>query len=243
MGGAAAAAMLTGGGTRKDHTSNGHENKAELSQKADQPAHPSDLDKPDLPRDNSGSRLGDSADRLAGEAADRFGMLWKGPDNLTLSIRQASRTADTFLDCQDILAGGVSAIWQEYLGCTRRTLEMSFAHLQEMARCRSPETLIASQADLTVKQVDLRLQSGVRIVDLSARAASPHMEKTEWPRITTKLPISRTMAVPAARQPHRSPQARSERRTPGANRCPATKGWTWTAHRVKDPSRARPRRV
>jgi hypothetical protein len=126
MGGAAAAAMLTGGGTRKDHTSNGHENKAELSQKADQPAHPSDLDKPDLPRDNSGSRLGDSADRL----------------------------------------------WQEYLGCTRRTLEMSFAHLQEMARCRSPETLIASQADLTVKQVDLRLQSGVRIVDLSARAAS-----------------------------------------------------------------------
>jgi len=43
MGGAAAAAMLTRGGTRKDHTSNGHENKAELSQKADQPAHPSDL--------------------------------------------------------------------------------------------------------------------------------------------------------------------------------------------------------
>ena len=99
-------------------------------------------------------------------------MLWKGPDNLTLSIRQTSRMADTFLDCQDILAGGVNAIWQEYLGCTRRTLEMSFAHVHEMARCRSPETLIASQADLTVKQVDLTLQSGMRIADLSARAAS-----------------------------------------------------------------------
>src|SRR4051812_16943743 len=72
MGGAAAAAMLTGGGTRKDHTSNGHENKAELSQKADQPAHPSDLDRPDLPRDNSGSRLGDGTAHLAREAADQL---------------------------------------------------------------------------------------------------------------------------------------------------------------------------
>jgi hypothetical protein len=49
---------------------------------------------------------------------------------------------------------------------------MSFAHVHEMARCRSPETLIASQVDLTVKQVDLTLQSGLRIADLSARAAS-----------------------------------------------------------------------
>jgi len=172
MGGAAAAAMLTGGGARKDHTSNGHENEAELSRKTDQPAHPPDLDKPDLPRNDSGSRLGDGTAHVAREAADQLSMLWKGPDNLTLSIRQASRTADTFLDCQDILAGGVNAVWREYLGCTRRALEMSFAHLQEMACCRSPETLIASQADLTVKQVDLTLQSGMRIADLSARAAS-----------------------------------------------------------------------
>jgi hypothetical protein len=172
MGGAAAAAMLTGSGARKDHTSNGQENDADLSRRTDQPACPADLDKPTLLRDDSGSRSGGGAAHLADEAADRFGMLWKGPDNLTLSIRQTSRMADTFLDCQDILAGGVNAIWQEYLGCTRRTLEMSFAHVHEMARCRSPETLIASQADLTVKQVDLTLQSGLWIADLSARAAS-----------------------------------------------------------------------
>ena len=71
---------------------------------------------------------------------------WKGPDNLTLSIRQASRTAEALLDCQDILAGGVTALWQEYLGCTRRTLEMNLAHLQELVHCRSPETLVAAQA-------------------------------------------------------------------------------------------------
>jgi len=45
----------------------------------------------------------------------------------------------------------------------------SGAHVQEMTRCRSPETLIASQADLTVKRIDLKLQSGVRMADLSAR--------------------------------------------------------------------------
>jgi hypothetical protein len=126
------------------------------------------LDKPILLRDDSGSRSGGGAAHLADEAADRFGMLWKGPDNLTLSIRQTSRMADTFLDCH--LAGGVNAIWQEYLGCTRRTLEMSFAHVHEMARCRSPETLIASQADLTVKQVDLTLQSGLWICPPGRRA-------------------------------------------------------------------------
>jgi hypothetical protein len=140
MGGAAAAAMLTGSGARKNHTTNGQENDVDLSRRTDLPA---GSDKPDLLGDKSGPRLGSDAAHLAHEAADRISMLWKGPDNLTLSIRQASRMADTFLDCQDILADGVSAIWQEYLGCTRRTLEISVAHVQEMTRCRSPETLIA----------------------------------------------------------------------------------------------------
>jgi hypothetical protein len=163
--------MLTGSGTRKEHSSNGQQNDADLSRRTTQPVGSAGLDKPDLLRDESGPQLGNGAAHLAGEAADRVSMLWKGPDNLTLSIRQASRMADTFLDCQDILADGVNAIWQEYLGCTRRTLEISVAHVQEMTRCRSPETLIASHADLTVKRIDLTLQSGVRMTDLSARTA------------------------------------------------------------------------
>ena len=171
MGGTAAAAMLTGSGARKDHTSNGQENDADLSRRTDQPARSAGSDKPDLLRDESGPQPGSGAAHLTHEAVDRVSMLWKEPDNLTLSIRQASRMADTFLDCQDILADGVNAIWQEYLGCTRRTLEISVAHVHEMTRCRSPETLITSQADLTVKRIDLTLQSGVRMADLSARTA------------------------------------------------------------------------
>jgi hypothetical protein len=119
----------------------------------------------------------DGAAHLAGDAAERLRALWKEPDNLTLSIWQASRTAEAFLDCQDILAGGVTALWQEYLGCTRRTLEMNLAHLQELVHCRSLETLDIAQADLTVKQVDLTLQAGLRMAELrmaelSAQAAS-----------------------------------------------------------------------
>jgi hypothetical protein len=88
-----------------------------------------------------------------------------------LMNRCRDRFQGFLLDCQDILADGVNAIWQEYLGSTRRSLEMSVPHVQEMTRCRSPETLIASQADLTVKRADLTLQSGVRMADLSARTA------------------------------------------------------------------------
>jgi len=109
---------------------------------------------------------------LAKEAAGHLHAVWQGPDNLTLSIQQVSRVADSFLDCQDILAGNSSAIWEEYLGYTRRALQMNLAHLQALTHCRSPQDLSASQADLVVKQIYLSLRTGLRIADLSAGAAS-----------------------------------------------------------------------
>jgi len=38
--------------------------------------------------------------------------------------------------------------------------------------CRSPESLITRHVELTVKQVDLTLQTGMRMADRSTRAAS-----------------------------------------------------------------------
>ena len=80
--------------------------------------------------------------------------------------------ADTFLDCQDILAGSGTAMWQDYLGYMRQILRMNLQHLQELVHCRSPESLITRHAELTVKQVDLTLQTGMRMADRSTRAAS-----------------------------------------------------------------------
>jgi hypothetical protein len=59
--------------------------------------------------------------------------------------------ADTFLDCQDILAGSGAAMWQDYLGYMRQILRMNLQHLQELVHCRSPESLITRHAELTVK--------------------------------------------------------------------------------------------
>jgi len=54
----------------------------------------------------------------------------------------------------------------------RQILRMNLEHLQEMMHCRSPESLVTQYAELTDKQVDLTLQTAMRLADQSARAAS-----------------------------------------------------------------------
>jgi hypothetical protein len=175
--GSAAAVVALAGDNRKGHGRKANGNKAgaelQIERSTRNPeADGSDGDHEDVLHDKGGSRLGEGAARLAKEAAGHLHAVWQGPDNLTLSIQQVSRVADSFLDCQDILAGNSSAIWEEYLGYTRRALQMNLAHLQALTHCRSPQDLSASQADLFVKQVDLSLRTGLRIADLSAGAAS-----------------------------------------------------------------------
>ncbi|UEM02836.1 phasin family protein [Skermanella rosea] len=163
MGGAAAVAALAGG--RKEPPRD--DPAEEAGPAAEQSGHADGA-----PQEDGGGRLGSGAARLAGQAAEHLQALRQGPDNLTLSLQQASRAADTLLDCQDILAGSGSEIWREYLGYARRTVGMNLAHARKLAHCRSPQTMVSLQADLMVRQVDLTLQLGLLLADLSARATS-----------------------------------------------------------------------
>jgi len=177
MGGAAAMAALAGSGNRKEHGKAAPEERVGLLRETERSTDKLEADEASQPHENTATKLETGAAHLVGKAAEEVHALWTGPDNLTLSIRQASRSADGFLDCHDILAGSGAANWQDYLGYMRQILRMNLEHLQEMIHCRSPESLITRHAELTVKQVDLALQTGMRMADRSARAASQTAHK------------------------------------------------------------------
>jgi hypothetical protein len=172
MGGAAAVAALAGRDNRKAHGKAAPEVQVGLPQETDRSTDKLDVGEASQLHESTATRLEAGAAHLAGKAAEEVHVLRTGRDNLSQSIGQVSRAAERFLDCHDILAGSGAANWQDYRGCMRQILRMNLGHLQEMMHCCSPESLIMQYAELTVNQVDLTLQTAMRVADRSTRAAS-----------------------------------------------------------------------
>jgi hypothetical protein len=88
VGGAAAVAALAGSGSRKKHGKATPGEQVEPAQQGDRSADKVDAAEPSQPHENTATQLEDGAAHLAGKAAEETRALWRGPDNLTLYIRQ-----------------------------------------------------------------------------------------------------------------------------------------------------------
>lgn len=117
----------------------------------------------------SGSEL---ASRLASRSVDQFARtLGVTNDEAEDIAQQSSRSLGAIVQSTALLSNGMRAVWTESFELMRRQFERSLDHMDELARCRTPQELAAVQSDAVRRQLEAMIQSTHRIAEISLQTA------------------------------------------------------------------------
>jgi hypothetical protein len=117
----------------------------------------------------SGSEL---ASRLASRSADQFARaMGVTNDEAEDMAQQSSRSLGAIVQSTAVMSNGMRAVWTESFELMRRQFERSLDHMDELARCRTPQELAAVQSDAVRRQLEAMIQSTHRIAEISLQTA------------------------------------------------------------------------
>jgi hypothetical protein len=119
-----------------------------------------------------GNRAASFASRLASRSVDQFARtLGVTNDEAEDIAQQSSRSLGAIVQSTALLSNGMRAVWTESFELMRRQFERSLDHMDELARCRTPQELAAVQSDAVRRQLEAMIQSTHRIAEISLQTA------------------------------------------------------------------------
>ena len=128
-------------------------------------------------------RTSGTASRVAGDAADAGQQVAKRSaeqfDQMVTRqfeasqevIRQAQQNLDVLMQVGGVLAGGFQSILQVWADYAQTAARRNVDGVNSLMRARTPQDLAAAQSDLLVSELQLLLDSSVKISEVTAHLA------------------------------------------------------------------------
>ena len=110
-----------------------------------------------------------SIEQLRG-ATERAGQA--ATDLYSRSARETTQGLEAAVKYSTVLASGMQTLWQEWIGCAQDAMQRNVDGLQNMMRSRSPSDFFAAQTEMLRDEVQVFIDSGSRLSEVSARIAS-----------------------------------------------------------------------
>ena len=106
--------------------------------------------------------------RPSEDIARMFGL---SGEELRQANEQSSRNVDAIVESSAVLTQGLDGISREWLEFARKRIEQNMNRLNDLARCRTPQQLVAVQSEMLRDNIEDLLHSSRRVAEFSARLA------------------------------------------------------------------------
>jgi len=117
----------------------------------------------------SGSK---AASQLAERSMEGFGRAFGiTGENAGQAAEQSSRNLECIVQSGTICAGGMQSISREMLEFARTRMEHNLRRFDALAKCRTPQEILAAQTDLLRDNLEDLVQSTRRIAEISMQTA------------------------------------------------------------------------
>lgn len=116
--------------------------------------------------------------QMGGRSSDDFARLFGlSGDEVRQANEQSSRNVDAIVESSAVITQGIDGISREWFEFARKRIEQNLSHLNELARCRTPQHLAAMHSEMLRDNIEDLLHSSRRIAEFSARLADEAMGK------------------------------------------------------------------
>ena len=110
--------------------------------------------------------------QMGGRPSEDFArMFGLSGEELRQANEQSSRNVDAIVESSAVLTQGLDGISREWLEFARKRIEQNMNRLNDLARCRTPQQLVAVQSEMLRDNIEDLLHSSRRVAEFSARLA------------------------------------------------------------------------
>jgi hypothetical protein len=99
-------------------------------------------------------------------------MLGLQPQLSENAVNRSSETLGTMLQCGSVLAEGWQAILREWMSYTQTAVQRNVEGVGELLRSRSLDDFVTNRDKLLREELELWMNSSIRVSELAARASS-----------------------------------------------------------------------
>jgi hypothetical protein len=115
---------------------------------------------------------------FARRSTDQMGrVLGLSSDRAETVARRSSRSFDALLQSTDAIASASHDLSREWFDTMRRMIDATVGRSDNLASCRTPNDLFATQLEIMRETIEAGLQGAKRLSEISAQAASEASQK------------------------------------------------------------------
>jgi hypothetical protein len=115
---------------------------------------------------------GDASQQVAKRSAEQFDQIFTRQFEASQEvIRHAQQNLDILMQVGGVLAGGFQSILREWADYAQAAARRNVDGVNSLMRARTPQDLAAAQSDLLVSELQLLLDSSVKISEVTAHLA------------------------------------------------------------------------
>lgn len=126
------------------------------------------------------------AGSIAEEQSRRLGQLFGLQAQISeRAVNRSTQTIDTMMQCGSVLADGWQSIFREWVNYTQSAIQRNAEGVGEMMRSRSLDDFVENRDRLLREEMELLMNSSVRISELSAKHlhdAARHLKAAADPK-------------------------------------------------------------
>jgi hypothetical protein len=118
------------------------------------------------------SGTADASQQVAKRSAKQFDQMITGPLEVSQEvIRHAQQNLDVLMQVGGVLAGGFQSILREWADYAQTAARRNVDGVNNLMRARTLQDLASAQSDLLASEIQLLLNSSVKISEVTARLA------------------------------------------------------------------------